>query len=58
MIQPNTGTLSNQQIGFLHIGQCEGGDIRLSPFGSRYTTTFKKLPTQPPNTAANITIIQ
>lgn len=33
MIQPNTGTLSCQRIGSLQIGQCEGGEIRLSRFG-------------------------
>ena len=44
MIQPNTGTLSNQRIGCLQAGQCDGGRIRLIPSGSRYTTTFRKLP--------------
>jgi hypothetical protein len=44
------GILSNQRIRCLHVGQCDGGVIKLIALGIRYTTTFKKLPIAAPTT--------
>src|SRR5262245_39596847 len=42
-------------MGRWQAGHCEPGWLRLIPRGSRNATTFKKLPSAPPNAAASAT---
>src|SRR3982750_2525245 len=50
--QEKTGTLSHDAIGFPHEGQRARGDPSAPPRGSRWTTTFRKLPTIRPKIPA------
>ena len=44
-----TGTLSYGLTGAPHSGQCEPGLTSDSPAGTRWATTFRKLPMTAPN---------
>ena len=46
----NSGMFRYQGIEYLQCGQCEGGETTLSPSGSRWMHTLRKLPTIEPNT--------
>jgi hypothetical protein len=45
----NSGTFKYHGIEYLQCGQCDGGEIMLSPRGIRYMHTFRKLPTMQPS---------
>src|SRR5262245_27012777 len=46
------GTLSHAAIGLPQAGQWEPGKARFSPRGSRWMTTFRKLPKSSPSATA------
>ncbi len=46
--QLRIGMLSNQRIGELHLGQCDGGVTILIPSGTLQITTLRKLPNDAP----------
>src|ERR1035441_4055653 len=48
--QLTKGRFRYHGIEYLQCGQWEGGDTMLSPNGSRWMQTFRKLPTMAPNT--------
>ena len=48
-----TGTLSIARSGVPHAGQCEPGRTTLSSRGTRWMTTFTKLPQTEPQANAN-----
>jgi hypothetical protein len=58
MIKLKMGMLSYQLIGSLHRGQKEGGVIICPPFFQRIRQTFKKLPTQAPESNENQGVIR
>jgi hypothetical protein len=49
--------LSNGRTRAPHFGQCDGGEIKLIPSGTRQITTLKKLPNAAPKTAIQPTKI-
>src|SRR5262249_60464255 len=50
--QESSGTLSRGATGVSQLGQCERGLTSDCPIGSRYTTTFRKLPMTAPEIPA------